>query len=306
LTNVRPRNIAASVHQRLLNEARESGRPFNELFQYYAIERFLYRLSMSSHGKNFTLKGAMMLVVWQSPISRTTMDIDMLGKMENSVENIISIVRDVCRQEVEPDGILFDPKSVQGERITEDADYEGVRILFRGSLATARITIQLDVGFGDIVIPAPELTAYPTILDFPAPQIHVYSKESTVAEKFEAMVKLGIMNSRMKDFWDIWLLSRQFDFDGQTLAEAVFRTFLTRHTDIPANPVSLSPDFSRDATKAAQWRTFLRKNMMRDVPDNFEEVVNAISIFLKPILDHHVNGQPVPGIWKAPGPWYRS
>ena len=199
MTKASPKNIAASVHQRLLNKARESDRPFNELLQYYAIERFLYRLAMSSHADRYILKGALMLTVWKSPVSRPTMDIDLLGKTGNSIEAIVSMVQEVCRLKVISDGIVFDPKSVRGERITEDADYEGVRVRFQGSLATAQVTIQLDIGFGDVVIPPAELTIYPTILDFPAPQMLAYSKESAIAEKFEAMVKLGVMNSRMKD-----------------------------------------------------------------------------------------------------------
>jgi len=305
MTKAIRKNIAASVHGRLLNTARESNRPFNELFQYYAIERFLYRLSKSPYAERVILKGALMLMVWESSVSRSTMDIDLLGKMKNSVDVIVSMVKEVCSLEVLPDGIVFDPKSVQGESITEDADYEGVRIRFRGSLAKARITIQLDVGFGDIVIPSPELTTYPTILDFPAPQIHAYSKESTIAEKFEAMVKLGILNSRMKDFWDIWILSRQFSFDGRILAEAIMKTFSTRHTELPADPIAFTPAFTQDEKKTSQWKSFLRKNQMVTVPDDFEEVVQAISDFLKPIVESLVNNQPAPKTWKASGPWHR-
>jgi hypothetical protein len=175
MTSPNLRNIAASVHQRLLNKSKESVRPFNELFQYYAIERFLYRLSRSSYAEKFILKGALMLMVWEVRAFRSTMDIDMLGKMKNSTDAIIAMVREVCLQEVEPDGVVFDPASIRGQIITEEAaDYEGVRIHFRGMLDSARITIQLDVGFGDVVIPSPELMAYPTILDLP-PQIRGYS-----------------------------------------------------------------------------------------------------------------------------------
>jgi len=262
MTNSNLRNIAASVHQRLLNKSKESSRPFNELFQYYAIERFLYRLSRSSYAEKFILKGALMLMVWEVPAFRSTMDIDMLGKMKNSTEAIIAMIRDVCLQKVEPDGIVFDPNSVRGQVITEEADYEGVRIHFRGSLDNARITIQLDVGFGDVVIPSPELMTFPTILDMPAAQVHGYSKESTIAEKFEAMVRRGIMNSRMKDFWDIRLLSRQFDFDGKTLAAAITETFAARHTAIPPDPVAFTEAFIEDKTKQSQWKAFLRKNRM--------------------------------------------
>ncbi len=303
MTNGNLRNIAASVHQRLLNKSKESARPFNELFQYYAIERFLYRLFRSSYAEKFILKGALMLMVWEVPAFRSTMDIDMLGKMKNSTNAIIAMVRDVCLQEVESDGIVFEPNSVRGQVITEEADYEGVRVHFRGSLDNARITIQLDVGFGDVVIPPPEMMTFPTILDMPAPQIRGYSKESTIAEKFEAMVRRGIMNSRMKDFWDIRLLSRRFDFDGKTLAAAIAETFAARHTVIPPDPVAFTDVFVQDKTKQSQWKAFLRKNRMVGDPDTFKDAVAAVSLFLKPVLVCLVNDRPVPAIWKAPGPW---
>jgi len=305
MTSTNLRNIAASVHQRLLNKSKESARPFNELFQYYAIERFLYRLSRSSYAEKFILKGALMLMVWEVRAYRSTMDIDLLGKMKNSTDAITAMVRNVCLQEVEPDGIVFDPKSIRGQTINEDADYEGVRVHFRGTLDTARITIQLDVGFCDVVIPSPELMSYPTILDLPAPQIRGYSKESTIAEKFEAMVRRGIMNSRMKDFWDIRLLSRQFDFDGKTLAAAIAETFAARHTIIPADPVAFTEAFIQDKTKQSQWKAFLRKNRMVGGPDTFEEAVNAVYLFLKPVIDCLVNSKAVPDAWTAPGPWQR-
>lgn len=303
MTSPNLRNIAASVHQRLLKKSKESARPFNELFQYYAIERFLYRLSRSSYAEKFILKGALMLMVWELRAYRSTMDIDMLVKMKNSTDAITAMVRDVCLQDVEPDGIVFDPNSVRRQVITEDADYEGVRVHFRGSLDTARITIQLDVGFGDVVIPSAEMMSYPTILDLPAPQIRAYSKESTIAEKFEAMVRRGIMNSRMKDFWDIRMLSRQFDFDGKTLAAAIAETFAARHTAIPADPVAFTEAFIQDKTKQSQWKAFLRKNRMVGAPDTFEEAVNAVSLFLRPVLEGLVHDQSGPVIWKAPGPW---
>jgi hypothetical protein len=303
MTNPRPRNIAASIHQRLLDKSKESARPFNELFQYYAIERFLYRLSQSSHAEKFILKGALMLLVWDARASRSTMDIDMLGRMKNNPEAVIDMVREICRQEVEPDGVVFDPDSVRGERITEDADYEGVRIRFRGALDTARITIQLDVGFGDVVVPPPKLMTYPTILDLPAPQVRGYSRESTIAEKFEAMVRHGVMNSRMKDFWDIRLLSRQFDFKGKTLAAAIAKTFSKRHTSIPVDPIAFTETFMKDEMKTAQWKAFLRKNRMTDGADTFAEAVQTVSAFLKPVVEHLINHQPLPPTWKAPGPW---
>lgn len=245
-------NIAASVRQRLLNKARATERPFAELLQYFAMERFLYRLSKSAYSGNFILKGALMLPVWDAPYTRPTMDIDMLGQINNDINSIISFTREVCLQEVEPDGIIFDLDSVIAENIREDADYEGIRVRFKGSLDTARFSMQLDIGFGDVVIPEADVFDYPVVLDLPPPHLYGYSKESTIAEKFEAMVKLGIINSRMKDFFDIWMLSRQFDFDGATLATAIEKTFSARGTALKPEPIPLTNSFAEDIKKSAQ------------------------------------------------------
>ena len=183
MTKRSPKNIPASVRQRLLDKAKETGRPFNEVLQYFAMERFLYRLSRSPYADNFVLKGALMLTVWEVPLTRPTMDIDLLGRINNSIETIGEVTKEICQQEVEPDGLAFDIASIEAERIAEDADYEGIRVRFRGSLGTARIVMQLDIGFGDIVIPSPEPTNYPTLLDLPAPYLRGYSRESTIAEK---------------------------------------------------------------------------------------------------------------------------
>ena len=303
MTRRLPKNIAASVRQRLLDKARETGRPFNELLQYFAMERFLYRLSRSPYANKFVLKGALMLMVWEAPLSRPTMDIDLLGRIDNNIETIVEVTRQICRHEVEPDGIVFDVTDIEAENIAEDTDYEGIRIRFRGSLDTARFIIQLDIGFGDVVIPSPEPTNYPTLLDLPAPRLRGYSRESTIAEKFEAMVKLGILNSRMKDFFDIWLMLRQFDFEGLILAEAISKTFSTRGTRIQAKPIALARAFGEDPEKAAQWRGFIRKNRLKDVPQNFAEVITAIAAFLTPIAEQMAAGRVFKATWKAPGPW---
>jgi hypothetical protein len=295
--------MAASVRQRLLDKARETRQPFNELLQYFAMERFLYRLSRSPHANNFVLKGALMLTVWEAPLTRPTLDIDFLGQIGNSIENITKVTREICQQEVEPDGIVFDVTNIEAERIAEDADYEGIRIRFRGSLDTARFVIQLDIGFGDIVIPSPEPMNYPTLLDLPAPRLRGYSRESTIAEKFEAMVKLGILNSRMKDFFDIWLMLCQFDFEGPILAEAISKTFSRRGTNIQSEPIALTNSFAGDAGKAAQWRGFVRKNRLVDVPQNLVEVVAAIAAFLTPIAEQLAAGGVFKPTWEAPGPW---
>ena len=296
-------NIAASVRQRLLNKARATERPFAELLQYFAMERFLYRLSKSTYSGNFILKGALMLSVWNAPYTRPTMDIDMLGQMDNDINSIISFAREVCLQEVEPDGIIFDLDSVTAENIREDADYGGIRVRFKGILDTARFSMQLDIGFGDVIIPKVDVFSYPVLLDLPQPRLHGYSKESTIAEKFEAMVKLGIINSRMKDFFDIWMLSRQFDFDGSTLATAIEQTFSTRGTELKPEPIPLTNSFAEDITKSAQWRGFIRNIRISNVPQDFKEIVSAIASFLMPIAECLDGNRHFKDVWKAPGPW---
>jgi predicted nucleotidyltransferase component of viral defense system len=303
MTRQSTKDIAASVRQRLLNRARESGRPFNEMLQYYAMERFLYRLSKSPYANNFVLKGALMFNVWRGPLSRPTMDIDLLGRLTNDMGSVITALRGVCTQEVEPDGLIFESDSVVGERIIEGASYEGIRVRLRGSLGTARVAIQLDIAFGDIIVPFAETTDYPTILDLPTPSVQGYSKESAIAEKLQIMVRLGILNSRLKDFYDIWLLSRQFDFDGQTLASAIQETFRARETEIPAQPHVLMTAFAQDADKQSQWRGFRRRNLLEGSPENLMEAVDCISTFIAPVMEAIVLGKIFNEVWNHPGPW---
>ncbi|NQT29965.1 MAG: nucleotidyl transferase AbiEii/AbiGii toxin family protein, partial [Candidatus Saganbacteria bacterium] len=187
------------------------------------MERFLYRFSCSEYADKFILKGALMFTVWQMPERRTTLDVDFLACFDNQIASIEKVIKDVCRVSVVPDEIIFDPETVKGQKIKEDADYEGVRVKFKGFLGRSRIVMQVDMGFGDIVYPKPEPINYPVILDFPRPHLKGYPVESMVSEKFEAMVKLGLLNSRMKDFYDIWLMMRQFNFDGLKLVEALKR-----------------------------------------------------------------------------------
>lgn len=295
------KNVPASIRQRLLDIARKDRRPFNELLQYYAIERFLYRFSLSNHSNRFVLKGALMLRVWDSPGIRPTMDIDMLGFISNTESEIIKQIRDILAVDVEPDGLCFDPDSIKSERITEDADYEGIRIRFHGNLERAIIHMQVDIGFGDVVHPTPEMHELPTLLDFPAPRLNCYSRESSIAEKFEAMVKLGVLNSRMKDFFDIWLLSRLFDFDSISLAEAVRLTFERRGTSIPSEIEAFSASFID--SKQNQWTAFWKRLNQEHVPKKFKDIVMAINGFLSPAISYRPSENSYPEKWKAPGPW---
>ena len=301
-----PGNVAASVRQRLLNRARSDNRSFNELLQYYAMERFLYRLSCSNSAHRFILKGASLRKVWEISEFRATMDIDMLGKTNNEEADILPFIRDILAVKVDKDGMVFDPDSIHAEPITEDADYEGIRIRFRGSLDTAKVVMQIDVRFGDIVYPAPEEAFLPTILDFPAPELYCYTRESAIAEKFEAMVKLGFLNSGMKDFYDIWILSRGFDFVGSDLSEAIRLTFKQRHCPIPETIEAFSPSFVLE--KQVQWTAFRKRLGQDHIPSEFEEIVAHLNEFLAPITttlalatDNKFDNN-----WSAPGPWQKS
>lgn len=297
------KDIAASVRQRLLNVAKASGRPVQEVLQYYAMERLLYRLAQSPYANHFVLKGALMFPAWRAPASRPTKDIDLLGHIENSTSVLAAAIRDVCGQAVEADGLVFDPASVAAVVIKEDADYEGVRVTFRGWLENVRIAMQIDVGFGDVMYPGPEVTDYPTILGHSAPRLRGYARETAVAEKFEAMVKLGLLNSRMKDFYDIWLLSRQFDFDGTKLVSAIEKTFACRGTTVIPQPTAFSPEFATDPTKMMQWQAFVRKSRLSDAPAELAAVIDAVAVFLATPAAAASSGRFLGQIWRAPGPW---
>ncbi|HYV38772.1 MAG TPA: nucleotidyl transferase AbiEii/AbiGii toxin family protein [Gemmataceae bacterium] len=206
-------------------------------------------------------------------------------------------------QPTEPDGLNFHADSVAGQAIKEDADYAGVRVTFHATLQNSRIAMQIDDGFGDMQTPAAVATEYPTILELPAPHLNGYSRETVVAEKFEAMVKLGLVNSRMKDFYDIWLLSQQFDFDGSILSNAITRTFAHRKTQILAAPTALTPVFGDDAQKQTQWRAFLRKTRLTDAPAALPDVIAVLASFLHPIAQAIVDGREFNRTWQALGPW---
>ena len=221
------KNVPASIRQKLLDLARERNQDFGLVLTKYALERILFRIGNSQYRDVFVLKGALLFEVWTHQQYRPTRDADFLARGDNSPERFVQIFREIAAAEVEDDGLRFDPKTVKAERIKEDADYEGVRVTFTALLDKARIPIQIDVGFGDAITPGPVDTPYPTLLDLPAPHLLAYPRETVVSEKLEAIVKLGIANSRMKDFHDLHSLSTTFEFDGNILAEAVRVTFRT-------------------------------------------------------------------------------
>jgi hypothetical protein len=278
------KNMGASVRQRLLNHAKANGRPFAEVLQYYAMERFLYRLSVSAHVESFTLKGALLLTAWQAPISRPTMDIDLLGRADNAVDTIVTVMREISQLVVPDDGISFDPRSFTGEAIREDADYAGVRTVFIGRVDNARVHMQIDIGFGDVMTPGPETLTYPTILDFPAPTLSGYSRETVVAEKLQALVQLRMLNTRMKDYFDLWLLTRQPELNKKVLGRAIKRTFANRRMEIDTAPIGLSAVFGDDPAKQMQWSAFLKRARLTEAPRSLSEVVEELHKFFATIL----------------------
>jgi hypothetical protein len=280
------KNMGASVRQRLLNYGKAAGKPFSEVLQYYAMERFLYRLSVSPHADKFMLKGALLLTAWKAPISRPTMDIDLLGRTDNDVDTMVGLMREVALLDVADDGIVFEPSSFAGDAIREDADYAGVRTTFAGRVDAARIHMQIDIGFGDVVTPGPERLSYPTILDFPAPLLSGYSRETVMAEKLQALTQLRMANTRMKDYFDLWLLSRQPELNKAILREAIERTFENRKMGIEARPIGLSSAFGTDPAKQIQWKAFLKRSALTEAPESLMDVVEEIRLFFEPILAH--------------------
>ncbi len=294
-------DIAASIHRRLLNQAREQGRPFLEALQYYALQRFLYRLGVSRHCDRFVLKGALMLVAWQSPVTRPTRDIDLLGHMSNSVDEVAEAIREVAEIPYPEDALRFDAESVRGERITEGAGYAGVRVRFVGYLGKARIPMQIDVGFGDALVPGPTPVRLPSVLDLAPATLQGYTRESAIAEKLHAMLALGEINSRMKDYYDIWLLATRYAFTGPMLAAAIQATLDRRGTPIALPAPGLEPSFA-DERHETQWRAFLRRNLIEH-PATLGEAIAVIDTFLRPVLVALSRGDHPPRNWPVGGPW---
>jgi predicted nucleotidyltransferase component of viral defense system len=272
-------NLAASIRARLLNLAKERGEDFSLTLNRYAIERYLYRLAQSPWRDKFLLKGALLFDLWFGEPHRPTRDADFLGFGSGDTKALAATVAEVCSIPA-ADGIEFDVASITIAEIREDARYGGLRVRLTGILDTARCSVQLDVGYGDAVTPGPDEADYPTLLsDLPAPRLRVYPRATVVAEKLEAIVSLGMANSRMKDFFDIRALAREGKTDPAILAEAIAATFARRGTPLPSDtPLGLSDDFARDAAKLAQWKAFLGRNRLA-APD-LREVIEEVRGFV--------------------------
>ncbi len=297
-----PADIPASIRARLTNVSRKEGIEFQRVLSDFAIERFLYRLGISDYVEQYILKGAMLFRVWSSERHRATWDLDLLGRGANGIDDVVVVVREVCSIPVE-DGIEFDLASIEGEDILASDEYTGVRIRFAAYLDGARIPMQVDVGFGDAVTPTPHREAYPALLNFAAPHILTYPRETVVAEKLEAMITLGLTNSRMKDFFDVHVLASSFDFDAAVLTDAIRKTFERRGTPIPdERPLVLKPEFLGAPERQTQWRAFLRRGRL-DGPMETAELVDGLWRFLGPVLGALRTDGAFGAKWPAGGPW---
>ncbi len=304
MNDKRGENTAASMRDRLLSLARKRGEDFQLLLTQYGLERLLYRLSQSNYRDRFILKGAMLFMVWSDQPHRPTRDVDFLGFGDSSELSLQAIFQELCNFPVEDDGITLAPESVRVEAIRDESEYGGMRVKLFGDLAGARISIHADIGFGDVVTPEAREIEYPTLLDTPTPRLRAYPRETVVAEKYQALVNLGMANSRMKDFYDIWVIARSFDFDGSILSEAVGNTFSCRRTPLPKQtPSGFSPEFYEDRQKNMQWNAFLRKGMLVATPLSLEDTCHFLEKFLVPPTQALVCEENFTLKWKPGGPW---
>lgn len=295
---------AFSVKQKLLSLSRERKEDLNFLLNRYGLERFLFRIGCSEYRNEFVLKGAMLFCLWTDLPYRATKDIDLLGYGESDLDRLGDVFSDICRIKVEDDGLVFNTETIQVSRIREAADYQGVRTNIEANLGKARIRIQVDVGFGDVVTPQPKLNTFPTLIDLPAPRIRTYPRETVVAEKCQAITMLGMANSRMKDYFDLYILANDHVFDGELLAKAIKATFKCRRTAIPLNvPIGLSSEFAIDPSKAAQWQGFVKKSRLISDPPPLEEIIEGLHDFLMPLIHAIREKKKFAKTWSGRGPW---
>jgi len=289
------KDMPASVRSRLMQKAKEQGKTFDEIMTLYMLERLLYRLSFSRYRKQFVLKGGLLLCVLFQDQHRTTKDADLLARQLASRLDIMGdIFREICSIECN-DGLIFDSDTLQAVRIKEDADYEGVRVNVMCHLGQAKKVLQIDIGFGDVIVPKPQEMRYPTLLEMESPEILAYSIESVVAEKFEAMISLAKMNSRMKDFFDVYMISRQFSFDGRMLYEAIFETFQRRGTVYDKEAIVFTEKFKLLPEKHLQWKAFMKRSVQHDL--KFEDALDAVKAFLWPVFQALVQEKEFFGNW---------
>jgi predicted nucleotidyltransferase component of viral defense system len=303
MTRTPPKDVGASVRARLLRLAREQGEDFQRMLTRYANERLLFRLATSTHASRFVLKGAALFTLWTGKPHRSTRDLDLLGFGDPGEEHVREVFADVLALDVPDDGVRFDLDSLAVGLIREEQEYGGIRVELVARVTTAQVRLQVDVGFGDAITPEASVVEFPPLLEFPAPCLRAYPRETVVAEKLEAMAQLGMANSRMKDFDDVAVLARDFDFQGELLARAIRATFERRKTRLPTTtPVALTAVFADEPTKKTQWSGFLRKAGVRDA-GTLAETIAAVRAFVEAPLVAAANGTPAPASWPAGGAW---
>jgi len=294
------KNLPASIHARLAQRRAKTGEDFNVLLVRFSLERLLYRLSISKHREQFVLKGAMLFALWEPEMHRATRDLDLLGFGQSTPERLADIFRELCNLEVEADGVVFDPRSVVCEDIRAQDEYAGIRVKLRATVGKAVVPLQVDVGFGDALPVAPEEITFPVMLGMAAPKLRAYSRETVVAEKLEAIVKLGMLNSRFKDYFDLHYLAQKFPFDGALLVKSIAGTFARRGTAFPAGlPAGLTPMFGTDPAKVRGWQAFWRKTGPKAAAPTLEAVIQLLVEFLEPPLDAAAKQKPLTATWRS-------
>lgn len=297
------KNVGTSVRVRLLDLAKQRGDDFQLILLRFANERLLYRLATSAYANRFVLKGAALFTVWTGNPHRATRDLDLLGYGDSSETDLRSVFTKIATMTTDDDGVVYDADTIEVGPIREDQEYGGVRVTLRAHVATAKLRLQVDVGFGDAVSPEAVEVAFPALLSFPGPRLRAYPPETVVAEKLEAMVQLGLANSRMKDFYDLRVLSELFAFDGEPLAKAIRATFNRRGTPIPEGvPVALTPQFIRDPGKTRQWSAFASKSGVAD-PGDLASVMERVTRFVREPLDRARTSARWKAGWPKGGPW---
>jgi predicted nucleotidyltransferase component of viral defense system len=284
VTREKGKNKAASIRARILALAQSKGEDYQRVLGRYAVERFLYRLGQSPYRDKFAIKGATLFTLWTGHTHRPTKDLDLLAQGSSAIGDVEQTIRGICEIQ-EEDGLVFDSASVEGTKIKEDDEYDGVRIKLLADLAGARIPMQIDIGFGDAVYPEPELASFPVLLSMEAPLIRAYPREASIAEKFQAMVLLDIRNSRMKDFYDIWFMANTWAFDMASLRKAILASFERRGSDLPEDaPFALTAAFLNDPQKTVQWNAFVSRLNLADKTPSLEQVGTVIRAFLLPCI----------------------
>ena len=289
---IEKKNLPESVYSRLKNIALAKNRPTQEVLRYYAMERFLYRLSVSQHKRSFFLKGGLMLMVWDPTTHRATVDIDLLAKASNSIENISRILKEICSHPVLQDGIEFNSTDLILAESQIETEYTGLSARFSAHLHTAKLPLRIDIGFSDKIFPKPANVDYPALLDFPSPELQGYTPETMIAEKLDAMVKLGLANSRMKDFYDIWTIVNQFQIKLEKIAPVIKDVFQNRKTVVREIPKAFSEAFYNMPKTLERWDAFLKGIGHDPVP--LEKVIFEIRDFFLPILPE--SGAQIAGI----------